>query len=209
MANNLSVDWLGIFNKSKEILADIHSKHNHFLNEKGISKKTLENTLRDSLEKLKADCESAARNGQEISRANTSESVDQKLVLQKTGKYWSKEATEHGIWAVLLIFGIVAALMFLGTLIVLGFSGDFNSAAMVLLGIFCVWAIRAFVQKLLIQIRLERTTREQASLVATYLGFLKEDTLPEGYARDLILQILYSPIISHCVNGVTDFFHNE
>lgn len=209
------VDWLEILNQSKKILNDIHRQHIHFLKENGITSENLETTLKDSLEKSKTNYERSTH----ATPINTYKSNEKMLVLQATIKYWKEEATEHKMWAGFLIVGVVATFIFTTTWIyqnraalmgALGQNAQLGTLGILfLLAVLSIWVIRSLSRLVLIQFRLKRDAQERISLVSTYLALLKEEILPKGYARDLIMDCIYPPIISYCVGGVTDFFHNE
>ena len=209
------VDWMEILNQSKKILSDIHHQHSHFLNEKGITQEKLEITLKSSLEKSRTNYEKSDH----ATPINNYKSNEKMIVLQATIKYWKGEATEHKIWAGLLIIGVVAVVIFTAAWIYLnraalmgaeGQNAQLGTLGLLfLLAVISIWVICSLCRLVLIQVHLKRDARERISLVSTYLALIEEELLPKGYARDLIMDCIYPPIISYCVGGVTDFFHNE
>lgn len=206
------VDWLEILNQSKKILSDIHRQHSHFLNEKGITPESLETTLKETLEKSRTNYEKSAH----AVPINTYQSNEKMLVLQATIRYWKQEATEHKMWAGFLIIGVVATFFFTTAWIyqnraalmgAVGQNAQLGTLGILfLIALISIWVIRSFSRLVLIQFRLKRDAQERISLVSTYLALQKEE---KGYARDLIMDCIYTPIISYCVGGVTDFFYND
>ena len=143
-----------------------------------------------------------------MSHIDSQVSNDKMLTLLSTIKYLDKIVTEHKIWAGTLIISIVATIMLVSMYIyksLTKFEGFVNVAIFFLLIIFSIGVIRFFIHSTSNQIRLLKDARERSSMVLTYLALLEKNTLPDGQARDLILQCLFSSVISRCVSGVNAF----